>query len=131
MEKTLGDVGQKISESIGTREHERNDESVEHFQNANTEDQDFHNRAVPDEQCFQNANTGDQNLHNRAVPDEQPDTLTSETRELLESSAHIYTHIHPCEGDFKNRTIDIRTKGKPTKDDLEKINKVIKELMKQ
>ena len=131
LEKTLGDVGQKISKSIGTSERKRKDESVECFQNVNTEDQDFHSIAVPDEQCFQNANIRDQNLHNRAVPDEQLDTLTSEARELLESSAHIYTEIHPCEGDFSNRTIDTRTKEKPTKGDLEKINKVIDELMKQ
>ena len=38
LEKTLGDVGQKISKSIATRERGRNKESVECFQNANTED---------------------------------------------------------------------------------------------
>ena len=65
------------------------------------------------------------------VPDEQPNTLSSEARELLETSAHIYTQISPCEGDFRNRTIDTRTKGKPINGDLENINKVIMELMKQ
>ena len=77
LEKTLGYVGQKISESIATRERGRNEESVE---------------------CFQNANTEDQNLHMEErgpVPDEQPNTLSSDARELLESSAYFYTQIHP------------------------------------
>ena len=65
------------------------------------------------------------------VPDKQPNTLSSDNRELLESSPHFYTQIHPCEGDFRNRSIDTRTKGKPTSGDLEDINKVIMELMKQ
>ena len=65
------------------------------------------------------------------VPDEQPNTLSSDARELLESSAYFYTQIHPCKGDFRNRTIDTRTKGKPTSGDLEDISKVIMELMKQ
>ena len=38
----LENVGQKISESIGTRERGRNEESVERFHNANTGDQDLH-----------------------------------------------------------------------------------------
>ena len=67
----------------------------------------------------------------RSVPDEQPNTLGSDARELLELSAHIYTQINSCEGDFGNRTIDTRTKGKPINDDLVNINKVIMELMKQ
>ena len=66
------------------------------------------------------------------VPDEQPSTLSSEARELLETSAHIYTQISPCEGYFRNNcTIDTQTKGKPINGDLENINKVIMELMKQ
>ena len=65
------------------------------------------------------------------VPDEQPNTLSSEARELLETSTHIYTQMSPCKGDFRNRTIDTRTKGKPINGDLENINKVIMELMKQ
>ena len=113
LDKTLGNAGQKISESVGTRERGRNEESVEWFQNANAGDQDLHME------------------ESRPVPDEQPYTLSSEARELLESSAHIYTQIHPCEGDFRNRTIDTRTKGKPISGDLENINKVIMELMKQ
>ena len=59
------------------------------------------------------------------VPDEQPNTLSSEARELLETSSHMYTQISPCEGDFRNRTIDTRTKKKPRNGDLENINKVI------
>ena len=39
--------------------------------------------------------------------------------------------MSPCEGDFRNRTIDRRTKGKPINGDLENIKKVIMELMKQ
>ena len=107
LEKTLGNAGQKISESVGTRHRGKNEEAVE---------------------CFQYANAGDQDLHMEEsipVPDEQPNTLSSEARELLETSAHIYTQISPCEGDFRNRTIDTRTKGKPINGDLENINKVI------
>ena len=113
LEKTLGNAGQKISESVGTRDRGRNEEAVE---------------------CFHYANAGDQDLHmeeSRPVPDEQPNTLSSEARELLETLAHIYTQISPCEGDFRNRTIDTRTKGNPINGDLENINKVIMELMKQ
>ena len=87
LEKTLNDVRQKISKSIATRERGRNEESVE---------------------CVQNAKTEDQNLHmeeREPVPDEQPNTLSSDARELLESSAYFYTQIHPCEGDFRNRSI--------------------------
>ena len=90
-------AGAKISESVGTRERERNKEVVE---------------------CFQNANAGDRDLHmkeSRHVADEEPNTLSSEARELLETSAHIYSQIDPCEGDFRNRTIDTRTKKKAKK----------------
>ena len=92
LEKTLGNAGHKFSDSVGTRDRGKNKEDVE---------------------CFQYANAGDQDLHMEEsipVPDEQPNTLSSEARELLETSAHIYTQISPCEGDFKNRTIDTRTK---------------------
>ena len=112
LEKTLGNVRQRISENIRTRECERNEEPVEGFQNANTGDQDLHME------------------ESEAVPDERP-SLSSEARELLKSATNVYIHIHPCEGDFSNRTIDTRTKGTPTKGDHENINKVITELMKQ
>ena len=112
-EKTVGNAGQKISESVGKRECGRNEKSVK---------------------CFQNANAGDQDLHlkeSRPISDEQPNTLSTEACKLLESSAHIYTQIHPCEGDFRNRTIDTRTKGKAMSSDIKNINKVIIQLMKQ
>ena len=47
--------------------------------------------------------------------------------ENQKSATNVYIHIHPCEGDFSNRTIDTRTKGMPTKGDHENINKVITE----
>jgi len=43
----------------------------------------------------------------RTVPDEQPNTLGSDAQKLLELSAHIYTQINPCEGNFGNRIIII------------------------
>lgn len=72
LEKTLGNAGQKVSQSIGTRGRGRNEESVERFQNANAVDQDLHME------------------ESRPVPDEKPNTIGSDAYELLELSA-IFT----------------------------------------
>ena len=82
----------------------------------------------------------DQNLHTPlnahreseiASPVGIPNVLNEDARGLLESSAQILASINSSPGDFTNREIDTRTKKRPTGEDIENIDKVIGELMKQ
>ena len=57
--------------------------------------------------------------------------LNENARDLLESSAQILVSIKSNPGDLTNREIDTRTKKRPTGEDIENIDKVIDELMKQ
>ena len=60
-----------------------------------------------------------------------PSVLNEDARGLLESSAQILVSINSNPEDFTNRKIDTRTKKRPTGEDIENIDKMIGELMKQ
>ena len=60
-----------------------------------------------------------------------PSVHNEDARGLLESSARNLVSINSNQLDFTNREIDTRTKKRPTGEDIENMDKVIGELMKQ
>ena len=123
LENTLGNVAETLSRRVGTRENQTRQENLE-----------IDESTTPSSNSQEEA---DQNLHTSlnaqresetASPVGTPSVLNEDARGLL---AQILVSINSNPGDFTNRKIDTRTKKRPTGEDIENIDKVIDELMKQ
>ena len=121
LEKSVGNVRDLISVSVGSRENQNmsstgeiNDNCVVNFQNANSSN-------------IANLHTAERVL----IPEEQVNTLNEETRVLVDGAALVLARVNMQEGEFIDREIDTRIKEKPTNNDLVNINRAIVELMQQ
>ena len=121
LEKSVGNVRDLISVSVGSRENQNmsstgeiNVNCVANFQNANSSN-------------ITNLHTAERVL----IPEEQVNTLNEETRVLVEGTALVLARVNMQEGEFIDREIDTRIKEKPTNNDLVNINRAIVELMQQ
>ena len=127
LERTVGNVSRDIVRNVGranrTRSERGNEENVE---------------IVPTESSYQNANElrrrESANLHTERTQDQVEEivnTLTTPEKQLFERSSQLFASVNTSEGDYSNRAIDTRIKQRPTKSDLETINKVINGLVEQ
>ena len=125
LKKTLGNIAETISRRVGMRENQTREENfeIEESTTPNSNSQE----AGPNLHTPLNA----QRESEIASPVGIPNALNEDARGLLESSAQILASINSNPGDFTNREIDTRTRKRPTGKDIENIDKVIGELMKQ
>ena len=129
VEKSLGDVSEVIMNNVGRREtelYETNELTVD------SEDQFIFGCETINSQCEQSTPS---NLHTSANIQSQEDPadvlINTQIKTILEIACPLYESVAAIPGDFSARTVDTRTKERPTLADIENINKASSELMRQ
>ena len=118
LEKRSGNVMETIVESAGLhRDREPGRETTESTERINIEEQPT---SVP--------NTESSDLHNTPsmeAPLRPSRMIKTETQSILKIAYPIFTSEVQIPGDFKNRSVDTRTKKRPSEADIGNINEAI------
>ena len=124
LEKSIGDVGYLIAASVGLRSSDEADGSEGSEVNVcNVQATNF--------VINQHENADLHTVANETSLEGQGSELSQDTRDLIDSSNLILARVNTSPGEFGEREFDTRIKERPTKRDLDNINKTITEIMKQ
>ena len=123
IEKSLGSAGSTIREESNTA----NDLLQSNVDNQETSSEDLEQ----DNSGFNNDTISPRNLlsTNLQVPEENE--TPAEVKTIFQAAKLVFASVAANPGDFSNRLLDIRTKTRPTNQDIININAAIEQLMKQ